>query len=61
LGEVEHLALDHVGHLRNVQDDDVAQLFFCGPHGAAGADVAAADDADLGPLHDWRSSDSGFR
>ena len=51
LQQVEGLALGHVAGLRDVQEDDVAQLGGGAPMGGGGADVAGADDRDFRPSH----------
>jgi hypothetical protein len=44
LDQVEHAPLDGVLHLRNVQDDHVAQFLAGRPQRAHGAHHSAADD-----------------
>ena len=51
LHQVERLALGHVLGLRNVQQHDVAQLGGGAPMGRRRADVAGADNGDLGTTH----------
>ena len=47
LVQVERLAPRLVGHLRDVEEHDVAQLLGDQPMGTGGADVAGADHGDL--------------
>ncbi|CAE7441237.1 dapC, partial [Symbiodinium necroappetens] len=50
-GEVDRLALGDALFVRDVQEDDIAQLLGGGPHGAGGPDIASTDDSDLRATH----------
>ena len=52
---VEGLALGHALRLRDVEQDDVAQLFLCREEGEVAADLAGANEADLSPRHSLHS------
>ena len=45
-------AFGHVAGLRDIEQDDVAQLGGGAPVGGGGADVAGADDGDFGTTHE---------